>query len=256
MDLFIENVQIGEQFDNSNSKFESDHIPNLADEKPHSPSILLVRGDSLSVAEIVADSGGRRGGKNIPCDRQIPCVLNFANNDVPGGPYSIKGTTQEEILLKRTTLGGALDKKHYPIDDVEDHYQYWQYKKLGLIYSPRVYVIRDEEYNLLSEPRHIAVITCAAINNPRTTGNSYTYARDREITRRKIEMILDTAVMQGHNNLIAGQWGCGAFGNPMEICTLWIEAIARRNIKVVFPIFDNAFGDTMRELVAKMNGEL
>src|SRR6185312_5163219 len=101
MDIFIENVQIGERYDNSNSKFESEHIPNLANEKLRSPQILLVRGDSLSVAEIIAEDICRSRDE---CDKNIPCVLNFANNDVPGGPYSIKGTTQEEVLLKRTTL--------------------------------------------------------------------------------------------------------------------------------------------------------
>lgn len=238
MDIYTENIWIGERFNNQSEKLYIDDIPKCVVPE-HTPQVLLIRGDSLSIADTLAQS------------KLNPCVLNFANNDIAGGGYSCKGTTQEEVLLKRMTLGGTLPERFYPIDTVEDKYQYWDYTKIALIYSPEVYVVRNERYELLPEFYKTAVITCAAINNPRTAGGRYANACDRSITQSKIQMILDTAISRGHKNLIAGQWGCGAFGNPLEICELWVEEIARRDIKVVFPVFSNAFGDTMRELLAE-----
>lgn len=239
MDLYIENIDIADRYDSSGIKLTSDDVPDIGDSITK-PNVLLVRGDSLSIAKWVIDS----------CN-DVPCVLNFANNDHAGGGYSLKGSTQEEILLKMTTLGVTLKPEYYPLDIMIDKYQYWDYKKLTLVYSPEVYVLRNSEYELITTPYKVSIITCAAICNPRTAGRGYMWESDRRVTRRKIQMILDTAILRGHKILIAGQWGCGAFGNPLEICDIWVEEIAKRKIKVIFPIFDNAFNDTMSELLLK-----
>lgn len=239
MDLYIENVEIADRYDQCSDKLSSDDIPEIGDIVAK-PNIMLIRDDSLSIAKKVIDS------YNI-----IPCVLNFANNDKAGGGYSLKGTTQEEILLKTTTLGPTLKPEYYPIDEIIDRYQYWDYKKLALVYSSNVHILRDNKYELIDKPYAISVITCAAINNPRTSGRGYMWESDRTVTRRKIQMILDAAILRGHKVLIAGQWGCGAFGNPLEICDIWVEEVAKRKINVIFPIFDNAFSDTMNEVLMK-----
>ena len=236
MDIYIENVSIGDRYSRRGEKIHSTEIPLTAGD-PKEPSIMLLRDDSLSIAESMAAAG------------ITPCVLNFANNDIAGSGSSLKGSPQEVVLLKRTTLGGSLLDEYYPIDKIVDKYQYWEYQELALIYAPDVMLIRNADYEIIPVHYKMSIITCAAINNPRTTSGRYMFASDREVTRRKIQMILDTAILRGHNNLIAGQWGCGAFGNPLEICSIWIDEISRRRIKVIFPIFDNAFGDTMRELI-------
>jgi uncharacterized protein (TIGR02452 family) len=239
MDIYIENVIIGERYSRDSEKIHSENIPVLAGDL-REPSIMLLHGDSLSIAESMAAAG------------ITPCILNFANNDIAGGGFALKGSTQEEVLLKRTTLGGSLSKEYYPIDKIVDKYQYWDYQDLALIYSPDVMLIRNADYEIIPVHYKMSVVTCAPINNPRATSGRYMFASDREVTRRKIQMILDAATLRGHKNLIAGQWGCGAFGNPLEICSIWIDEITRRDIKVVFPIFDNAFGDTMRELIEQI----
>lgn len=193
--------------------------PSPARMSASSPDIVLTDCDSTQSAKF---SG------NI-------CVLNFANNDIAGGGYDLKGTTQEEILLKTTNLGDTLELAHYPIDVVIDKLRYWQYEKLSLIYSPRV------TFNTTT----FAVITCAAINNPRVSNGKYATESDRDVTRRKIRMILDAAIMHGHDVLVAGQWGCGAFGNPLEICSIWVSEIAQRKIKVIFPVFNDKFRQEM-----------
>lgn len=58
-------------------------------------------------------------------------------------------------------------------------------------------------------------------------------------------MILDTAIMHKHKYLIAGQWGCGAFGNPLEICKIWVEEINIRDISVIFPVYNEFFEDEL-----------
>ncbi len=229
MDLYIENIQLSDRFNNRGIKFYEENIPSCAGTDSGGPNIRLTTGDSL------AHALGPRAA----------CVLNFANNDVPGGPYSLRGKTQEEVLLKRTSLGATLHTNMYPIDTIKDNYSHWVYEKLALIYSPSVYILRDQDYNLTcypTTPGPISIITCAAINNPKLSGDSYLFQSDRDVTRRKIRMIIDTAIMQGHSRLIAGQWGCGAFGNPLEICQIWAEESARRpNLLIEFPIYTREF---------------
>lgn len=161
------------------------------------------------------------------------CILNFANNDIAGGGYGLTGNTQEEALMKDTSLAIDLSFEFYPIDTVVDCGRYWNYRELALIYSKNVTI-----NGVAKTPHCIPTITCAAIKCPRQTmDGKYERAENREITLRKIGMILDCAAMFGHNVLIAGAWGCGAFVNPPEIYELWRKEIVRRDLLVVFPMF-------------------
>jgi len=231
MDIYIENIQISDRFDHSSVKIsECSGAP--GDDRPIDDKIRFIYCDSIDAAKSV----------------KSPCVLNFANAQTPGGPTNLHGTTQEEVLWKRTSLGCTLSKSYYPIDDIVDKYQYWHYKSHSVIYSPRVYVLRDDEYSIIDthSPDIFSVISCAAINNPRTTGQKYLLDRDRVVTRQKIALMLDVAALHSHT-FVAGQWGCGAFGNPLEICSLWVEEINKRNIDVVFPIYNESFEIAMLE---------
>lgn len=108
MDIYIENISISEQFTNNSTKFLLENIPkssksSKSSEFPHGcPKILTLPNDSISVAIYV-----------IKKTKSVPCVLNFANNEVFGGGYNMKGTTQEEILAKQTTLGATLLSQYF-----------------------------------------------------------------------------------------------------------------------------------------------
>ena len=162
------------------------------------------------------------------------CVLNFANNFTPGGPTGLKGNTQEEILMRESNLLEQLDAAQYPLDDVVDEHVRWVYNRLRLAYTGAVTITATNDV--------VAVITCAAIAMPRIRDGRYASESDRDVTRRKIDMILDTASSKGHKVLIAGEWGCGAFSNPRaEMCELWVEAARRRSLTIVFPVWTREF---------------
>jgi uncharacterized protein (TIGR02452 family) len=225
-EILRENIKLG----STEVEVVTEHEHPTFEQPRCTPKIHLIQGKgSLEIAEQLIHAGHR------------VCVLNFANNDIPGGGLGLKGNTQEEILMKRTTLGASLNPELYPLDDVENQYVRWDYRKLRLAYSPTVRVVRDSELEPMKEGPEMAMISCAAIRTPRSRDGRYLSDEDRDVTRRKITMILDTAIRYGHKVLIAGQWGCGAFLNPLEMCELWVEVARTRDITVVFPTFDKPF---------------
>ncbi len=240
--IYIENIALSDNFDNTSVKILEADLAQYFRDQPgnvHSKdNIVVVKGDSLKMAlrAALADLD--------------TVVLNFANNDAPGGGFRMKGNTQEEILMKRTTLGATLPPYMYPLDQREDRFRYYHYRKLGIAYSPEIWILRDKNYEMMPKPARVSMITCAAVNNPRSASGEYSYDSDRDITRRKIRMILATAVKYRKQVLVAGMWGVGAFGNPLEICRIWREEIARYpDLRVVFPIMGESAGEFVRALM-------
>ena len=222
-------------------KYTSSELGPYAGPAPAAARVRFTPKGSLEVAEELWRAGAD------------PCVLNFANN-ASGWVTGCQGTTQEEVLMKRTTLSAGLRAADpYPLDDVQDLGRAWAYGTLGLAYSPRVHVVRDALYRPLAGgpyPR-VAVVTCAAIRCPLVRGGRYASAADRDVTRRKIGMILDAAMANGHGVVVAGEWGCGAFANPVaEVASLWVAAARARPVSVVFPVFTEAFGRAMTAALA------
>jgi hypothetical protein len=162
--------------------------------------------------------------------------------------------TQEAQIFKHTNIKESLVEDFYPIDKyTEDITVYeesrFRYDTLALLHT------RDVKFRPINRMNNGVDFTCdvvsiAAIAYPglektRMIGlpngsvyTSYEYAYEREITRRKINLLLSFCVKGGYT-LIAGAWGCGAFGNPDEIYQIWREEIKATSTTVVFPIIDN-----------------
>jgi uncharacterized protein (TIGR02452 family) len=109
------------------------------------------------------------------------------------------------------------------------------------IYSPVVPVFRDDDGVLLEEPYTVAIITSPAVNAAKLAET-----RRGEIAPamwQRILKVLAIGILHGHDSIILGAWGCGAFGNdPNEIAALFERAL-RENFKgayrrVVFAILD------------------
>lgn len=121
-------------------------------------NIKTTPGLSLDVAKSCKEKGGN------------PVILNFANQLAPGQPGArLEGNTQEEQLLKQTSLGATLKAKQYPVDQVvEERTKEYHYNDHGLIYSPQVMVFYDDNDNKqLKHTWETAIITSAAIMCPR-----------------------------------------------------------------------------------------
>jgi uncharacterized protein (TIGR02452 family) len=217
--------------------------------RPPSPStetkkmVKVVFQDTLTCAErLVQNHGFTR-----------VLILNFANNAKPGGCVDDGFGAQEEDLFRRSNLFCAVPKELYPIDTVFPPGSLVERegtKKLALLYSPHVSVFKkSEKFNFETMPTffNVSVITCAALMDPSshvlgsTRKRFYAKTSDRDLMRRKIEMLLIVALREGFYGpktaVILGAWGCGAFGNPEdEVAAIFNEVISRYPSNCFFAI--------------------
>jgi uncharacterized protein (TIGR02452 family) len=183
-----------------------------------------------------------------------PCVLNMASRKNPGGGVHSGAGAQEENLFRRTNMflslfqftefarkyGLTRNAKSYPLD-----------RNYGGAYSPHITVFRGSEANgyfLLKEPFVISVVSVSAINRPELeiSGGGYRIAGHLvEPTKGKIRTILKIAGRRGHDSLVLGAFGCGAFANPPEhMALLFKEVFGETEFQgrfktVIFSIIDD-----------------
>lgn len=134
-----------------------------------------------------------------------PLALNFANGIHPGGGFLHGSRAQEEVLCRSSALYGTLlgDPMYAyhqgrPQPDSSD----W------VIYSPDVPVFRSDDGAELDRPWLLNFLTSAAPFAPKIgqpeAGN---------LLQKRIHRVLAVASAYGHEALVLGAWGCGAFGN-------------------------------------------
>jgi uncharacterized protein (TIGR02452 family) len=132
-------------------------------------------------------------------------ALNFANGIHPGGGFLRGARAQEEVLCRSSALYATLEgdpmyvaHRQRPQPDSSD----WA------IYSPRVPVFRHDDGTPLEAPWLTTFLTCAAPYAP-----GVGQPRSGELLHRRIRRVLAIAHAMGHDALVLGAWGCGAFGN-------------------------------------------
>lgn len=203
--------------------------------------------------------------KKLVSESLNPAMLNMASLHHPGGGVIDGSGAQEESLCRRSNLSVSLyqfslsggrhgdlaelvgvrrrEGKGYPMDE-----------RFGGIYSPEVCFFRDTEdtgYSLLEEPFFISVISVAAINyNPkhghhRLNADGRIPEEDIPVLKDKIRTILNIGISHGHDSLVLGAFGCGAFCTPpAEMAALFREVFSEkcyknRFRKIVFAIIDD-----------------
>ena len=152
-----------------------------------------------------------------------PIMLNMANRHTPGGGVLNGARAQEESLFRQSNLCVSLyqysdyharllglpkARESYPMD-----------RNTGGIYSGRVTFFRTSQFNgdrLLDTPFECAVVSVAAINNPPKDAYGRLVPWAAEATKTKIRTMLRIALGNGHDAIVLGAWGCGAFHNPPE----------------------------------------
>lgn len=149
-------------------------------------------------------------------DSKPVLVLNLANPVNPGGGVRHGANAQEEDLCRKSSLLLALESKEAA--------KYYEYNKSlhtymgsdGMIFTPHVEIIRDENGNLLDETVIVAVLTCAApmVVNGKEGMSETAY---QEMVYNRIMGMLKCAAYHGYKNLVLGAWGCGAFGNDAHV---------------------------------------
>jgi len=172
----------------------------------------------------------------------FPAVLNFASATHPGGGFLSGARAQEESLARSSALYACIrnDPMYVFHRSLRDPL-YTNYA----IYSPDVPVFRADDGSLLEGPYTVAIITSPAVNAVRLDP-----ARRNEIGPamwRRILKVLSIGLHHGHDALVLGAWGCGAFGNDgREIAGLFHRAL-EDNFKgafrhIVFAVLDRSRG--------------
>ena len=137
-----------------------------------------------------------------------PLALNFANGVVPGGGFLNGARAQEENLCRSSALHETL------VDDV----MYEQHRGRPepdstdwAIYSPDVPVFRTDDGTELAEHWPLCFVTCAAPYAP-----DVGQPRAGDLLEKRIHRVLGIARAYGHDTLVLGAWGCGAFENDTD----------------------------------------
>lgn len=163
------------------------------------------------------------------------CILNFADSTKPGGGYLNGRSPQEETLCRQTLL--------YPTLVGNQMYQYNIKNNLKvegsdvMIYSPNVYVIRNDKYKEIQHPFTVNIISSPAVDNRKKIHNS------DQLMESRIRKIINLAAIKQNDALILGAFGCGVFkNNPFKIARIFYQVLVIENMKnyfksVIFPIF-------------------
>ena len=180
-----------------------------------------------------------------------PAVLNMASRRNPGGGVVTGAGAQEETLFRRTNLFRSLYQfapyaEQYGIK--RSRFQYPLDRNFGGIYTPDAIYFRDSEqkgYALLDKPVSLSFITVAGMNRPDLTADGMIADHHVEPIKNKIRTIFRMGLAHGHDSLVLGALGCGAFRNPpRHVARLFHEVMEEsgfknRYRKIVFAILDD-----------------
>ena len=152
-----------------------------------------------------------------------PVMLNMASRRCPGGGALNGARAQEETLFRRSNLCVSLyqfDEWHAGLLGVPSGNGRYPlgYNTAG-IYSGRVTFFRrgvSDDYALMDEPFECAVVSAAAISHPDLMPEGRLAEWAARATAEKIRNVLRIGLAHGHDSIVLGAWGCGAFRNPPE----------------------------------------
>ena len=180
-----------------------------------------------------------------------PAVLNMASRRNPGGGVVTGAGAQEETLFRRTNLFRSL-YQFAPFAGMygikTSHYQYPLDRNFGGVYTPEAIYFRESEqkgYALLDNPVSLSFITVAGMNRPDLTAEGMIADHHVEPIKNKIRTIFRIGLAHGHDSLVLGALGCGAFRNPpRHVARLFYEVMDELEFKnkyrrIVFAILDD-----------------
>lgn len=187
--------------------------------------------DTVCSSRAPASSTNSSSTQNSPLSSR-PAVLNLASDTQPGGGWQTGAMAQEEALCYRSSLSLSLHKHYYPWDVLQG------------LYTRDVVVIRSsiaDGHTLLgpavaaADLPVVSVLSIAAVRRPKLTDarslggkqrKVFADGGDRLLTKKKMRLALRMAASRGHDCLVLGALGCGAFRNPTEeVADAWKEVL-------------------------------
>jgi uncharacterized protein (TIGR02452 family) len=184
----------------------------------------------------------RKEGRSVFC-------LNFASAKNPGGGFLGGSEAQEESLARSSGLY-ACQQRHFEMYETNRGFSSAFYTD-HMIYSPGVPVFRDEEGSLLEEPYTISILTAPAVNAGAVRRNEPENATKINASMAdRAEKVLSVALVQGHDTLLLGAWGCGVFQNdPGDVARIFGELLLPGGI------FQHAFRRVHFSVLDRQKGE-
>eukprot|EP00873_Tetraselmis_striata_P033730 jgi/Tetstr1/453994/TSEL_040913.t1 len=191
--------------------------PPPATKHRHDPDSVFPSG-SRGAVEVTAEDSVV-AGKRLKDSGLNPVVLILADEFIPGGCVDTGSGAQEECMFRMTNLADSLlYRPHlYPMKDDE------------AIYSPGITVLKMPEEDLYAdlapENRYrMDFIACPGLRYPRTVtvggdgdgdgGEERLGHHDVDKLCAKIRTILQVAARRGHDAVVLGALGCGAWKSP------------------------------------------
>lgn len=166
------------------------------------------------------------------------CILNFTDSVNPAQDYLNGGVSQEACLCRQTLLYDTIIKS--PMFK-ENQAQGKTYEGSDtMIYSPNVYVIRNDKNELLKQPFMVNIISSAAVNQ-----SNGIIPNSKKIMEQRIRKIVLLAAYKRNDVLILGSFGCGAYKNdPKTIAEIFQKILVEEGLKdhfklIIFPIFSD-----------------
>lgn len=181
---------------------------------PCVPTVAVT--DEDGVAAVVSRGRGRAQF----CDLAL---LDFASFTHPGGGYERGAWAQEEALCSESFLYNVLaQQKDWYAENRRRHINCGLYRNRALI-VPRVRFARENVHAY-------ADVIVAAAPNARRAQEEYHVddATLERAMRERIRLVLALVDELGHERLVAGAFGCGAFGwDAAKVAELFLDELAR-----------------------------
>jgi uncharacterized protein (TIGR02452 family) len=187
--------------------------------RPHELARLAkteMPGTSRTAVEISPEGTSEAGRRLLGEGERDVVVLNFASARSVGGGFLRGAKAQEEDLCRASALYRCLETQpdYYSANRAHPDGLYTDH----IIYSPRVPFFRDEKKRLLEEPYLLSVITAPAPCTREVVDHTpHLVPKLRETFVRRAAMVLAVARDRGHDCVVLGAWGCGAFRGDPEV---------------------------------------
>ena len=220
--------------------FFSDELePYKGQPLPSHTAIEVLNEDCIHVAKSLVDKGYN------------PAILNMASRRNPGGGVLDGAGAQEENLFRRTNLFLSLFQfasyaEEYDLQ--KSKHQYPLHPDFGGIYTPGACIFRGLEnngYPLLDECFKLSFISVPAMNRPTLDAHGKIIPEHAAAIKNKMRTLFRIALLKGHDALVLGAWGCGAFRNPpAQIARLFHTVMDEAEFKdrfraIVFAIIED-----------------
>jgi uncharacterized protein (TIGR02452 family) len=261
--LYQERKEYLQQVYRDTEQFVNEQIPlpspsaTLYSGKPHKKLQVPLY---ASTETVVIDRSGFDVIVDLVKNRGLnPLWLDMANKERAGGGTETGACAYEEEQCRRSDLLRRLQTIPYPMRGEESG-----------VYVPNVPLLRagkEQQYDFLSQQEQCSVsfgaVAAYHLQDRQVQGDRIIDGDVVKRTKSRFRTFCDMAILNGHDALVLGAWGCGAFRNPPQHMVQLMQDVIEKHYKgcfqlVVYAVIDdhNArkegnFGPFARAILAR-----